>query len=438
MATKPLQQATPPATSSDTPPEQAAPQALTASRLARITRGFQALQIPNYRLYWIGQLVSFTGRWMQTTAQAWLVIELTRSPMALGLVTSFQFLPMMLLSLFGGVIADRFPKYRLILIMQIASLLQAAIFGVFVATRVITIELVYVMAALQGIINAIDNPVRQTFVGELVGREQLTNAVALNAMQFNIARVLGPAVAGVLVAQVGVAPALFLNALGFVVAVGTLLLMDRSAIKKAPPRRQGSMQQQIVEGLTYAWRTPTVLLVLIVVASIGTFGYNFNVVLPLLAGFVLNTDAAGLGTLSAAMGVGSLAGAIATTYAQKVTPKRLLIASACFSVLLAITAVTTNFVFASVLLVVLGLAGVSFATTANTLLQITVPDELRGRVMSLYVLLFIGSTPLGAFLIGAISNVLGVSGALLICAALCLAGVGIASLYQRRIVSAEA
>jgi MFS family permease len=398
----------------------------------RLTQGFDALRIRNYRFYWFGQLVAFTGRWMQTTALAWLVIELTRSPLAIGLVTTFQFLPLMALSLFGGVIADRFPKHRLILIMQIAATIQALILGGLVLTKLITIELVYLLAFIQGVINAVDNPVRQTFVGEIIGRERLQNAVALNSMQFNIARIFGPAVAGVVVAQAGVAPALLISAVGFVGAAFSLLIMDRSAITATPPKVQSSVVEQLSEGISYAWGTPSVLLVLIIVAAIGTFGYNFTVVLPLLAGFVLKTDAVGLGTLSACMGAGSLAGAIGTTYARSISHQRLLIASAAFSILLGLTALTTNFALACGLLIILGFFGVTFATTANTLLQTTVPDALRGRVISIYILLFVGSTPIGAFLIGVLSNTLGAQFALLSCAILCLVGVAIGWSYQRR------
>lgn len=409
-----------------------------ASKRENLLYGFRALRIRNYRLYWLGQLISFTGRWMQTTAQSWLVIELTHSPLAIGLVTTFQFLPMMLLSLFGGVIADRMPKYRLILVMQVASLLQGAVFGLLVMLNMISIESVYILAFLQGLINAIDNPVRQTFVGDLVGREQLPNAVALNSMQFNTARIIGPAAAGLVVAKFGVAPALFINAIGFAIALVLMFLLDRNQMGNTSKKRAGSPWQQLTEGLSYAWHTPLILLVLLVVAAIGTFGYNFSVVLPLLAGFTLKTDAAGLGVLSAWLGVGSLLGAIGTTYARSITIPRLLIASAAFSVLLGITALVTNFLLACVLLAIMGLFGVTFATTANTLLQTRVPDELRGRVLSLYMLLFIGSTPLGAFLVGTISDRFGTQSALLLCSVLCIIGVAGASLYwQRRVRAIE-
>ncbi len=425
-------------TSADTsearaPHQNAAPQQSARTRLGE---GFRALRVRNYRLFWWGQLVSLTGSWMQTTAQAWLVLQLTQSPFALGLVTTLQFLPIMLLSLVGGVLIDRFPKQRVVLITQILALVQAMIFGALVATGAIQLWHVYMLAALQGAINAFDNPARQAFVPELVGREYLVNAVALNSMLFNSARIVGPAVAGLLIAQVGIAPTILLNAASFLAVIAGLLLMDTHAlVAPTTARSDAPVREQVVDGLRYVWNTPPVLLIMLVVAAIGTFGYNFSVVLPLLAGFVLKTNAAGFGGLSAFLGIGSLLAAITTAYAKQVTPRRLLLGSGAFSLLLAAVAFSANFVLAAALLVALGFAGITFATTANTLLQLTVPNELRGRVMSLYILLFAGSTPIGGFLIGSLSSSIGVSWTLLICAGLCLAGVVGAALYGRKTAS---
>jgi MFS family permease len=403
--------------------------------LAGLTRGFQALEVRNYRLFWIGQLISQTGSWMQRTAQDWLVLQLTHSPFALGLVTALQFLPVLLLSLIGGVITDRWPKHRLVIITQVSALLQAAIFAVLVATGVIELWHVYVLAFAQGVITAIDNPVRQAFVVELVGREHLVNAVALNSMLFNGARIVGPALAGIMIAGAselltGIALVLIANAVSFVAVLAGLLMMDPAALHAGPPAPAGKMGQRLLEGLAYVWRTPPVLLVMIVVAAIGTFGYNFSVVLPLLSGFVLHTDAAGYGGLSAFLGFGSLVGALSTAYTRNVTMRRLIVGSCCFSILLGAVALSSHFGLSAALLVALGFAGIVFSTSANTLLQLTVPDALRGRVMSLYMLLFAGSTPIGGLLIGSLSNVVGVSETLLICAGLCLLGVGGALVYR--------
>jgi MFS family permease len=274
-------------------------------------------------------------------------------------------------------------------------------------------------------------PTRQSFTVELVGREELVNAVGLNSMQFNAARIIGPAVAGVLIARIGFAPAIFLNALSFVAVIAGLLMMDTSAFRAVPPRSEGRFWQRLREGLSYSARTPDVLLVMILVAAIGTFGFNFNVMLPLIAGFVLRTDATGFGALTALLGVGSLAAAVTTAYTRQVTFRRLLVASTCFSVLLGALALSPFFALSAGLLVLFGFAAITFATTANTLIQLIVPDALRGRVMGLYMLLFAGTTPIGGLLIGGVSDLFGVPAALLLCALLCLVGVGAALLYRR-------
>jgi MFS family permease len=408
-----------------------APADAPRSRRAALTRGFRALGVRNYRLYWSGQLVSLTGTWMQTTAQAWLVLQLTASPFALGLVTTLQFLPIMLFSLVGGAIADRVPKRRLLLVTQSVALVRALIFAVLVAAGVIELWHVYLLALAQGIIGAVDNPTRQSFAVELVGRESVVNAVALNSLTFNGARVLGPAIAGAAIAQFGIAPVLFANAASFVAVIIGLILMNPAEFFAVPAAGEGPMTSRVLEGLSYAWRTPQVLAVLIIVAVIGTFGFNLQLLVPLIAGFVLNTDATGFGLLSASLGVGSVAAALMTAYAREVTLNRVLLGASAFSLLLGAVAVSTNFLLSAALLAVLGLAGITFSTSANTLIQLIVPDELRGRVMSLYVLLFAGSTPIGSFFIGTLSDAIGVSPTLLICAALCVAGVAGGMLYYR-------
>lgn len=402
----------------------------TVTYLQALKEGFRALGVRNYRLYWFGQLISISGTWMQTTAQAWVVYSLTDSPMALGTVTALQFLPIMFLSLFSGVLADRVPKRKVVLATQTAALLQATLFGALVALGLIQVWHIYLLAALQGIINAIDNPVRQAFAAELVSREDRANAIALNSMLFNGARVIGPALAGLLIAKVGAAAALFLNAASFLSILGAISIMNPNAFFSKPAvQSSGSPMKQLTEGLRYTWHTPIVLSVMITVGFIGTFGYNFSVVLPLLGGFVLHTDAMGFGALSSALGIGSSLGALTAAFFQKVSLKRLLAAAAGFSILLATVAMSTQLLLSEILLVVLGFFGVIFSTNAATLIQTTVEDHLRGRVTSLYFLLFAGSTPIGSFLIGTISSRLNVRDALLICATLCLFGVAVSSGY---------
>lgn len=397
-----------------------------------LTRGFRALEERNYRLYWWGQLVALTGSWMQMTAQAWLVVELTESTFALGTVATLQFLPMMLLSLFGGVLADRLPKYRVLMVARVAALIQAGIFAALLTTGALQLWHIYVLAALLGTINAIEMPTRQAFVVELVGRDILPNAVALNSMQFNLARIIGPALAGYLIARLGFSLVFALNAISIIPVIAGLLMMRTGEFHSLPTSSRGPILTRLAEGVSYAWRTPQVLLVLLVVATIGTFGYNFSVVLPLIAGFVLQIDSVGFGLLSSALGVGSLTAAVALAYIGKATMKRLLIGAGCFCVLFAGVALSPSMLLSAALLAALGFAGITFTTSANTLLQLIVPDELRGRVMSLFVLLFAGSTPIGAFLIGSVSSLIGVPLTLLLCAGLCASGViGSAAYYVR-------
>jgi MFS family permease len=406
---------------------------LSLSLGAEFKRGFRALNIRNYRIYFWGQLVSLTGSWMQTTAQAWLVLQLTQSPLALGVVTTLQFLPMMLLSLVGGAIADRVPKHKLLIVLQTVATLQAAAFGLLVATGAIQLWHIYLLATLQGIVNALDNPTRQAFAVELVGKETVVNAVALNSMLFNASRILGPAIAGFVIAVIGIAPTLFANAISFLPVIVGLLMMDSSAFFTARRPVDGNLGARLREGLSYTWHTPRVLLIMLVVASVGTFGYNFSVTLPLIAGFVLRTDAAGFGALGAYLGLGSLLASLMTAFSREVTLRRLLIGAGAFSVLLGAVALSPIFWLSAVLLVALGFAGITFATTANTLLQLMVPDTLRGRVMGLYILLFAGSTPVGALLIGTASDLIGVPATIVLCAVLCGLGVGGALLYLRAI-----
>lgn len=370
---------------------------------------------------------------MQTTAQAWLVLQLTDSPAALGLVAVCQFLPITLLSLFAGVISDRFPRYRLLVGTQVAFLLQALVFGLLTATGHIQLWHVYGLAALQGVITAIDNPTRQAFVPELIGRERLANAVALNSLLFNGARIVGAAFGGLIIAQVGVAPALLLNAASFVAVITELLRMDTRGFRAPAELTSQSVLGQVLEGLTYVVRTPRVLTILLIVTFVGTFAYNFSVVLPLLAGYVLHTDAAGFGGLSAFLGVGSLVAALVMAFSQQVAMRRLVFGASGFSFLLGLLALSRSYSLSVVLLALLGFMGIIFATSANTLLQLTVPDRLRGRVMSLYILLFVGSTPIGSLIIGSLSSLIGAGEALLVCAVTALAGVVGASLYLWRV-----
>jgi MFS family permease len=406
-------------------------QIATASLRGLAARQFSSLRTFNYRVYFAGQLVSNAGTWMQTTGQAWLVLKLSNSPLALGTVTTLQFLPITLFTLFGGVFADRLPKRRILIITQALALLQAFALGLLVVTGLVELWHVYVLAAFLGCVNAFDAPVRQAFVVELVGRDQLTNAVALNSSLFNTARILGPAVGGLLIALVGMSATFFVNAVSYVGVLGAYIAM-RPAEFHAVDRRAaaGNVLTQVAEGVRYSVRTPAVLFLFIIIAFIGMFGYNFTVIIPLVAEFVLKVGPGKFGLLTSAMGVGSLASALVIAGKGRISTRALLFAAGAFVVLLGALALSPWFLLSAGLLVLLGAAGVAFSTTINTSLQLTVPDHLRGRVMSIYFLLFAGSTPFGGYLTGLLAEALGVPAALSILAVICGVGLITALVYH--------
>jgi len=398
-----------------------------------VRRVFSSLAIYNYRVFWLGQLVSLSGTWMQTTAQAWLVLKLTNSPAALGTVTMLQFLPVTLLTLFGGVLADRWPKRKVVFCTQSVAMLQASLLAVLVLTNAVQLWQVYALALVLGVVNAFDNPTRQAFVVEMVGKECLQNAVALNSSLFNSARIIGPAVGGVAIGTIGVGAAFLFNSLSFLPLIVGLIIMRAGELYDAPQPRRGGMFQQVGEGIRYAAGTPAVLLVLIIVGVLGTFGYNFTTVLPLIARYVLDAGAEGLGFLTAAMGLGSLAAALAMASARRTSPAVLLAAAAIFSVLLLLVGLSTSLPVTLGLLVALGVTSIVFSAGANTRLQLSAPNELRGRVMSLYFLLFAGTTPIGGLLVGVLAQRLGVRPAVMLMGFICLLGVAGAAVFARRV-----
>lgn len=396
-----------------------------------VNRQFSSLLVRNYRIYFFGQMVSLIGTWMQTTAQAWLVLEISDSSAALGTVTALQFLPITIFTLFGGVFADRLPKRKMLIITQSLALVQAAVLGVLVVTGTVQLWHIYLLALMLGTINAFDGPVRQAFVVELVGREQLVNAVALNSSIFNVARIIGPAVAGAAILTVGISAAFFLNAISYIGVLGAYAMMRPADFRaQAMKKVTGNVLSQLAEGVRYSWRTPSVLFLFILLGFIGTFGYNFSIVVPLVAKFVLHGGAGQFSVLTSAMGAGSLVAALLLAATGRASQRLLLIATFLFIVIFALIAASPWFIVTAGLFVGLGVVSIFFSTTINTTLQLNVPDELRGRVMSIFFLLFAGTTPIGGLLTGYFGEHIGVPETLAIEAVICAIGLGVAMAYR--------
>ena len=386
-------------------------------------RTFSSFRNRNYRLFYIGQLFSVTGTWIQRIALAWLVLELTDSSFLLGAVTALQFTPIMLLSLFGGVIADRMPKRPVIISMQALMAVQALALGLLVLTDLVEVWHVFVLSAVHGIAVAIENPTRQAFVAEMVGREQIANAVALNSSLFNSARMFGPALGGAMIAAFGLAVPFLVNAVSFAAVIGALAMIRNSELHLVERPLKGNMLDQFKEGIRFSLTTPPVLIIIIVMAFVGLFGYNFSLILPLIARYVLGTEAFGFGALTSAMAVGSVAAALFVAYISKPTEKMFMFGGISFTVMLAAVGLSTLLPLTVVLLIGLGAASIVFTATANSRLQLLAPPEMRGRVMGVYIFLFQGTAPLGNLFVGTLAEYWSVSGAVVVSAALC--GIGI-------------
>jgi MFS family permease len=396
---------------------------------------FRALRTPNFRLFWAGQLFSQVGTWMQRLAQAWLVLKITNSPLALGTITTVQFLPILLLSLFGGVFADRLPKRRLLLGTQLAMFLQALALGLLTASGRITIPEIYILAAVLGIATAIDTPTTQAFTVELVERDDLPNAIALNATQMTAARITGPAIAGVAIALIGVAGCFLFNAVSYLVVVGCLLLLRLDRLFAGRPANRGTVFTQLREGITFSLTTPDVALVLLLMAALGTFGYNFVVFLPLIDRYVLHAGSVVFGLLNVAMGTGSLIASLYLAYRGRASRRSLLLSATGFSLLLMCLAFSHWVWLALPVLVVVGVFSIAVLTTSQTRIQLVTPQQMQGRVMSLYQVLIGGTTPIGATLVGLLAQRYGVPFAVALMAGLCGCGVALAFTYAWRMRS---
>ena len=415
--------------------------------LGGLKRGFAALGIRNYRLYWSGQVVSLIGTWMHQVSLPWLVLALGGTPIQLGIVAMLQFGPAMVLAPFGGVFADRIDKRRALTGTQVAACLQAFVLFVLTATGAIQIPIVMVMALVLGLVNAVDMPLRQALAPDLVPRNLLANAIALNSMAFNAARVVGPAVAGVIIAvaagmtgsdTTGVAVNLAVNTVTYAGVLTGLVRMDPREIRRMErPEAHPPVLDSLREGIGYAVRTPLVLWSLILLAGIAAFGFNFQILLPLFSTDVLGLGADGYGALFAAMGVGSLAGSLTLAFMRRRRALPLMLAGgSVFAVLLVGIAAARTVWLAAPLIVAAGYASMLMINTINATVQANVGDALRGRVMALYVTVFAGSAPLGGLFAGAVAEAWGspaafVAGAALSAATVLIVAVGLRGAMRR-------
>jgi MFS family permease len=388
---------------------------MTAPRPPRraIRRSVSAFGHRNYRLFFTGQLISLVGTWMQQVAQAWLVLEISGGdPLWLGVVAAAQFVPVMILGLFAGILADTLPKRQTMVATQAAMMILAIILTVLTATGLVQIWMVVVLALMLGVVSAVDMPARQAFAIEMVGPRDVGNAVSLNSAMFNGARVVGPAVAGLTIGAFGVAVAFAINAISFLAVIIGLSLMRDDELNRPRliprPRSVGDVVDNLAEGLGFVRRTPVVLMAVSVVGLVATFGMNFLVVIPPLAQDVLHSDAAGYGFLMTAAGLGSLAAAVALVVGGRPRPIRIAIGGIVLGVASIALAVSGSFPISLILMAIVGAGGITMAATANATIQLSVPDGLRGRVMSVYTTVFSASVPVGGLLMGALASTAGI------------------------------
>jgi MFS family permease len=365
---------------------------------AALRQSFNSLEVPNYRRYFAGQLISLSGTWMQTVAAIWLILTLTGSGVAVGLTTALQFLPMLLIGAWGGLLADRIPKRRLLIATQALMAIPAIGLFAVTATGVVAPWMVFLAVFAMGSVNAVDNPVRQSFVMEMVGPGRVVNAVSLNSVIVQMARIVGPALAGLLIAGFGVVPCFALNALTFVAMIFALWGMDPRALHAEPvaPRERGAIRA----GLRYVLATPELAVPLALMALVGTLGFNFQVVLPLLAKFSFGGGATTYALMVSAMAVGSIVGALVNGHRGRTGPRLIAAGALAFGLLALLSAAMPSLTLEVVTLAGLGAAAVTFAATINSTLQLAVAPKMRGRVMALYSVVFLGSTPIGGPLTG--------------------------------------
>lgn len=382
---------------------------------AALRRSLSSFAIPNYRRWFAGQLVSVSGNWMQIVAEMWLILTLTGSAFAVGITAALQFLPMLLLGAWGGVLVDRFPKRTILMWTQALLAIPAlALFGV-TAAGAVTPWMVYAVVLSRGLVLALDWPARQSFVIEIVGRDRVVNAVSLQSVLVHSSRIVGPAAAGAVISLLNIALCFLLNAFSFLGMIIALRSLDKRELRPAEraPRDDGGVRA----GLRHVLSRPELAIPMAMMALVGTLGLNFQVVLPLLARITFEGDASSYSALAVTMGVGSVLGALATGARGRVSPRILVAAALAFATFATLAAVAPTLPLAAAALGALGASAVTFAAGVNSTLQLRANPRMRGRVMALYSIVFLGSTPVGGPIVGWLSEVLSPRAALLVGAA---------------------
>lgn len=395
-------------------------------------QAFPALQNKNYRIYIFGQFVSVVGTWLQIVAQGWLVLQLTNSAFLIGLVAALATIPSLLFSLIGGVVVDRFRKKKILFITQTASMILALTLGTLTIMELATVPVIGTLAFMMGTVNAVDAPARQAFISELVSKDELASAIALNSGIFNSGRVIGPGLAGILIALVGTGGAFIVNGISYLAVIIALVFLE---ISDKPSAQNLRPLQAIKEGINYSYAHPVIRTLLAYTAIVSIFGWSYTTIMPLIAKNTFHADAKGLGYLYSATGLGSLlATFLVGAYSKRIPPILFIVGgNALFCVSLVLFSLTDKMVIALPLLFFTGLGLLAQAATMNTIIQGMVKTEFRGRVMSLYILMFLGLAPIGNFEIGWLTEHLGISWAISINSAIVLICAGIIYTYQKNI-----
>ncbi|MEX0989915.1 MAG: MFS transporter [Actinomycetota bacterium] len=398
-------------------------------------RTFDSMRVRNFRIYLAGMAVSTTGIWIHTVASAWLVLRLSGSGVALGLLLALEFLPILVLGAFGGVVADRFDKRRTLIVTQTAFAVLALSLGALVAFQVVQLWMVYAVALVQGLVTAVDHPTRQAFVPEIVGKRNLANAVGLNSAVFTGTRIVGPAIGAGIIAAVGIAPGYLLDGVSYLAVVVSLCAMRSAELRPAERAPEG--ERGVLDGLRYVWSSRELRLPLLLMSVLFTFSFNWFVFMPLLAERTFDGDARTYGLILSMMGVGSFVGALVLAHRARPGRRLLALAAVAVGVLSVAAGIAPTFGWELGIVVLLGLASIAFMITGNTTLQLTADPAMRGRVMSLYSVVFLGSTPIGAPIAGWVGEHLGARTGLILGGLIAAAG-GLTALWALRRASRTA